>query len=147
MRWFASREPEPVITLEEVVRFAVASDVAISRGKIIDPPRSRNETDAQRTDTLVTTTLKALRGATAEQLAVFKGRIEEHVKFQNLQVSLISELNGDRLEAKRSRAMVKYVKAELDRSDNFYTLLETSDENEIAYLDDLVSTNSKVAVR
>lgn len=142
-------ETEPVLTLESAVRFIVDAGYQV-QGSYVRLMEVNSRTGIPTEKNLreaVENTVNQLTKLNMGRVTVFVQEVKERVATRNLVEKLTGEFYFNLMEATRSRAMVKAVRAGLDRSDAFLKLVESKDLQEIAQIDAWIGrTNAYQAV-
>lgn len=115
------------ITLESVVRFHVDNGLQLENGflrKIPAAKKGQNDKDLLRN--AVRRTIESLNGTDCRTatLQKFQEKAERLLEMERLENRIVDEVYSDRVEAVRSRVMIKAIRAGLDRCDAFYSLLD-----------------------
>lgn len=126
------------ITLEGAVRFIVENKHQISRGVLTPmakPSRQvRGQRDKSEKDVIreaVSNTVANLRDKSEKEMMLWVKKLEDKLRIDAMVDAITGDLYSDVIEAARSRAMVKAIRAGLDKSEAFVKLVEEQDLKEI----------------
>lgn len=147
MTWFSSKKnvvekvtvgaevTAPVaITLEFAVRFIVENKYEITRGRLsplAEQTRQSGRTEKDIIRKAVENTTLNLQHKTPSQIAEWVQELEGMLVINAMMDEITDDLYSDVIEAARSRAMVKALRAGLDKSEAFLKLVEETNLKEI----------------
>lgn len=127
-------EKQPELTMETVVRFYVDNGFQLENGNFMRVPtlkKGQNEKEMLRKAVKVTMYSVHKTDRRPGTLKALLKKAEDRLELDRLENLIVNEVYSNRVEAARSRVMVKAIRAGLDRSEAFLSLMEKTNVPDI----------------